>query len=432
MNKYNFETEIIKILKLNIQNHKEKALNKFLEFLKEKGTPIIESIHDDPDNSLVTIFYFAEEPTDNVLIISSILPGLTNENIEEHLLNRIGDTNLWYDTYKVRNDLKFAYHLFPNDSLLIECTERSQNRRVDKFNKNKLTLNRHGMSEVNISYVNMPNSDENLWLEERNNIPKGTITKHEFESSYFSKPRIVNVYKPFGYSNDSSPYGFITLTDGHDYINILRSEHVLNNLIADKKIPPIVAIFIDTIDNRREDLYCNDLFCSSVANEMIPWLRKKYNLSDDPQKSIICGLSLGGLTATYMGLKHSDVFGNVLCNSGSFWYNPIKSDEKKQSQVAIEKQGAELDCWMSSQIKLSSKLPLKFYMNVGVLENKETMINNSVNVKNTLKSLDYHVDFEFFKSGHDYLSWGQTLANGLISLIGYQEDKEQYTEGSVS
>lgn len=148
-------------------------------------------------------------------------------------------------------------------------------------------------------------------------------------------------------------------------------------------------------------------------------LRKKYNLSDNPQKAIIGGLSLGGLTATYMGLKHSEVFGNVLCKSGSFWYKPIKSDEKKQYQVEIEKRGSELDCWMSEQIKLSPKLPLKFYMNVGVLENKQTMINNSVNVKKTLESLDYHVDFEFFKSGHDYLSWGQTLATGLISLIGY-------------
>ncbi|WDV48145.1 hypothetical protein PV797_10710 [Clostridiaceae bacterium M8S5] len=78
---------------------------------------------------------------------------------------------------------------------------------------------------------------------------------------------------------------------------------------------------------------------------------------------------------------------------------------------------------MSVQIKSSPKLPLKFYMNVGVLENKQTMINNSVNVKNTLESLGYHVDFEFFKSGHDYLSWGQTLATGLISLIGYHDER---------
>ncbi|NMM63600.1 esterase family protein [Clostridium sp. P21] len=174
----------------------------------------------------------------------------------------------------------------------------------------------------------MTNSGENFWLEEKIDIPKGTITKYEFESSYFIEPRGINVYKPSGYNKDSSPYGFITLTDGYDYINVLKAEQVLNNLIADKKIPPIVAIFIDSTDKRSEDLSCNDLFCNSVANEMIPWLKEKYNLSKDPQKAVIGGLSLGGLTTTYMGLKHSEVFRNVLCQSGSFWYKPIKSDKK--------------------------------------------------------------------------------------------------------
>ncbi|NRT35761.1 alpha/beta hydrolase-fold protein [Clostridium beijerinckii] len=424
MTKCNVETELIKKLKLNIQNDEKKALNEFLEFLKKKGNPIIEPIIDETDYSLVTIFHFAEQPINNVLMISRILPALTDENIEEHLLNRISDTNLWYGTYKVRNDIKFSYNLFPNDSLIIGCQERYKNMIADKFNKNKLTFDRPGCFMVETPYVNMPNSEENFWLEERINIPKGTIIKLEFESSYFIKPRVINIYKPYGYSRDSQPYGFIALTDGYDYINVLKAEQALNNLIDDKKIPPIVAIFIDTIDKRSEDLSCNDLFCSSVANEMIPWIRERYNLSEDPQNAIIGGSSLGGLTATYMGLKHSEVFGNVLCQSGSFWYKPTKSDEKKKCKVELEKKSSELDCWMSRQIKLSPKLPLKFYMNIGVLENKQRMINNSLNVKNTLESLGYHVDFEFFKSGHDYLSWGQTLATGLISLIGYQDDKE--------
>lgn len=417
MSKYKLETELIKEIKLNIRNNNEKALSEFLEDLKEKGNPIIEPINDEPDKSLVTIFYVADEPINNVLIMSSILSELTDENFEEHLLEQIGHTNLWYGTYKVRNDVKFTYFLFPNDSLIVECKERHKKMREDKFNKNKVTFNRPGFPQMKLQYVIMPKADENFWLEERNNIPKGSITKHEFKSSYFAESRVVNVYKPAGYTEESSPYGFITLTDGHDYINVLKAEQALNNLIADKKIPPIVAIFIDTLHKRREDLYCNDLFCSSVANELIPWLREKYNLSKDPQKAIIGGLSLGGLTATYMGLKHSDVFGNVLCKSGSFWHRPINSDE--ENQVELENKGDELDCWMSEQIKLSPKLPLRFYMNIGVLENKQRMINNSLNVKKTLESLDYHVDFEFFKSGHDYLSWGQTLATGLISLIGY-------------
>lgn len=420
MIKYNLEAEIIKRLKSKIQSDGKNAVNEFLEFLKERGNPIIETIKDERENSLVTIFHYAEQPINNVLIMTPILPGVTEGNIQDHLLHPIGDTNLWYATYKVRNDIKFTYSLFPNDSLVIDCKERVKNMKADKFNKNKLTFNRPGTSIVEISYVEMSNCDKNFWAEERLDIPKGTITKHEFESSYFIEPRVVNVYKPYGYSEDLAPYGFITLTDGHDYINVLKAEQVLNNLIADKKIPPIVAIFVDSTDKRSQELSCNDLFCSSVANEMIPWLREKYNLSEDPKKAIIGGLSLGGLTATYMGLNHSHVFGNVLCKSGSFWYKPIESDEKQQYQGEVGKRDLEPNCWMSEQIKLSTKLPLKFYVTVGVLEHRKAMIKNALDVKNTLEDLGYQVEFEYFKSGHDYLSWGEMLGKGLISLVGYE------------
>lgn len=62
--------------------------------------------------------------------------------------------------------------MFPNDSILIGCKERYKNMRADKFNKNKLTFNRPDSFKVEIPYVNMPNSDENFWLEERINIQK--------------------------------------------------------------------------------------------------------------------------------------------------------------------------------------------------------------------------------------------------------------------
>ncbi|HAK41571.1 MAG TPA: hypothetical protein DCM59_01045, partial [Clostridium sp.] len=86
-----------------------------------------------------------------------------------------------------------------------------------------------------------------------------------------------------------------------------------------------------------------------------------YNISNKACEAIIGGLSLGGLTATYLGLKHSEVFGNVLSQSGSYWYKPKDYD------------GYEPDCWINTEFKAIDKLPLKFYLNVGVLEHKEGM-----------------------------------------------------------
>jgi enterochelin esterase family protein len=39
-------------------------------------------------------------------------------------------------------------------------------------------------------------------------------------------------------------------------------------------------------------------------------------------------------------------------------------------------------------------------------------------MREALLKKNYDVIYEEFKSGHDYLCWGETLANGLISLIG--------------
>jgi enterochelin esterase-like enzyme len=48
------------------------------------------------------------------------------------------------------------------------------------------------------------------------------------------------------------------------------------------------------------------------------------------------------------------------------------------------------------------------------------MIGTNIKLKDVLISKGYTVDFEYFNSGHDYLSWGETLANSLISLVGIE------------
>lgn len=40
------------------------------------------------------------------------------------------------------------------------------------------------------------------------------------------------------------------------------------------------------------------------------------------------------------------------------------------------------------------------------------------NMRDVLSNKGYSVAYENFPSGHDYLGWGETLATGLIALIG--------------
>ncbi len=403
MEKSPLKNKRIMELEQKLQQGDYEALKGFWKTMERDGAPLIEEIEEDPENDLVTFVYKAEEDLDNVVFIPPV--GMTN--LQENKMERLLQTDLWYITYKVRNDIYFGYYFSPNDSFDEDWQKRQDNLDQDRFNKNVTEFKgEEGKKDIIRPYVIMPKAKERVWVKERMDVQKGLLHEHNFQSKNLEKLRRVRVYTPYGYKENNEPYGFLVLTDGDEYINILSAATILDNLIADKRIPPIVAIFIDSTEARMEELKCNDTFGDIIVDELIPWIKDKYNISNKAAEAVIGGLSLGGLTAAYLGLRHSEVFGNVLSQSGSYWYRPESY------------QGTESDCWLSTQFEEIDKLPLKFYLNIGVIENKERMIDTNIKFRDVLLAKGYAVDFEEFMSGHDYLCWGETLANGLISLIG--------------
>ncbi|MBW9157921.1 alpha/beta hydrolase-fold protein [Clostridium tagluense] len=400
MGKSLLKSKMIMELNEKIQQGNNQAMEEFLCEIKSNGAPLVERIDGDSENSLVTYVYKQHEDIENILLIHID----EFENYLENKMERLVGTDLWYKTYKMNNELRFSYKFSVNDALDDDFEKRASNLEYDKLNKNKLVFkDSEGIVDRIDSYVIMPSAKEQFWIKERNDTSKGVLYKHKYHSKKLDNYRSVWVYTPFGYTQENTEYGFLLLTDGDAYINVLSATTVLDKLIVDKKIPPIVTIFVDSNDDRYKELTCNDTFVDFLTEEIVPWVRDNYAISCKPEQAIIGGSSLGGLTATYVGLKKCEVFGNVLSQSGSYWYKP---------------EGSKEDNWLSSKFREIDKLPLKFYLNVGVLEHKDMMIDTNITLRDTLRDKGYTVQFEEFKSGHDYLSWGETLANGLISLIG--------------
>lgn len=401
------ESPVIMKLKEKIELGNNEAVQVFWNNIEKANAPLIEKIDGDLENSLVTFVYKGNEDIENIVLI----PPIGRDNLLENKMEKFLDTNIWYASYEINNKLRFKYSFSVNDSFDINCEKRWDNLECDKLNKNKLVFKDENEEDDEVdSYVVMPNAGEEFWVKERNDIHKGIIHEHKFYSENVERARRVIIYTPYGYNEDDKPYKFLVLTDAEEYINVLSARNVIDNLITDKKIEPIVVIFIGSIGMRSKELSCDDTFVEMIVNELLPWIRNNYNISSQAYEAIIGGLSLGGLTASYLGLKHSEVFGNVLSQSGAYWYKPKDYD------------GYEPDCWISTKFKAIDKLPLKFYLNVGVLEHKEGMIGTNNILKDVLIGKGYDVYFEYFNSGHDYLSWGETLANGLISLIGINKN----------
>jgi enterochelin esterase family protein len=66
-------------------------------------------------------------------------------------------------------------------------------------------------------------------------------------------------------------------------------------------------------------------------------------------------------------------------------------------------------------------------MNVGRLEifSDCDLVADNRHMKEVLENVGYPIHYAEFSGGHDYIAWQDTLAEGLISLLGQQANDER-------
>jgi enterochelin esterase-like enzyme len=105
------------------------------------------------------------------------------------------------------------------------------------------------------------------------------------------------------------------------------------------------------------------------------------------------------------------VFGNVLSQSGSFWWSPAGEKEAE---------------WVTRQFASSKLLPIRVHLDVGLFEdlpapNSLTVTNLVANrhFRDVLRARGYSIDYSEFSGGHEFVNWQGSLAAGLIDLCGH-------------
>ena len=263
----------------------------------------------------------------------------------------------------------------------------------------------------------LPGAPPQPWIVRNDKIPAGKVHKHKIVSNLLKNERNLSVYTPPGYGANGKPYALLVLFDEGAYLNNVPTPVILDNLIAAGKIPPMVAVLIanPSQETRNKELPPNPQFADFLATELLPWVQAHYTRDERSEADDRGGSSFGGIAATYAGLRHPEIFGNVLCQSGSFWWAPerIGPDVDATSETG----------WLAKEFIKSPKLPLKFWMDAGVFEvdsrgNGGAILEPSRHMRDVLLAKGYEVHYQQFNSGHDYLNWRGTLADGLIALVG--------------
>jgi enterochelin esterase family protein len=181
-----------------------------------------------------------------------------------------------------------------------------------------------------------PNSELRmpLWkvdpaLEQRSDISHGKVqTEILFESRSLGYQITYSVYLPHG-QHDNLPV--IYVTDGFEYMHPKMGNMItiLDNLIADKKITPVMAIFIDhrepvnRSNNRRMDeLAMSEKYLTFFTEEFIPLIEQSYPVAKGRENRAILGTSMGGLTSAYFIFSRPEIFGMAGIQSPAFWTKP--------------------------------------------------------------------------------------------------------------
>lgn len=197
-------------------------------------------------------------------------------------------------------------------------------------------------------------------------VPQGTVNgPHVIPSeAYPGTQHTYSVYVPAQYDK-TKPAALMVFQDGHAFLREdgdVRATNVLNNLIHRRELPVMIAVFInpgrkpdqpepnarewgDRTTNRGQEYNAlDDKYARVVCDELLPELKKTYNISDDPEMRGIGGASSGAIAAFTVAWEKPDQFRKVLSLIGSFtnirgghkYADIVKDAEKKPIRVFFQ------------------------------------------------------------------------------------------------
>jgi enterochelin esterase-like enzyme len=163
----------------------------------------------------------------------------------------------------------------------------------------------------------------------------------------------------------------------------------------------MIAVLIDNPpgDTRSRELPCNPTVADFLNFELVPWVRRLFNVTNDPQQTVVGGSSYGGLAAAYAGLRHPETFGNILSQSGAYAWTPPRNDNPDDFDPTAEPN------WLANQYIMSPRLPLRFYMDAGSDESDlgdyHGILEPSRHMRDVLLAKGHEVHYQEFVGGHD-------------------------------
>jgi enterochelin esterase-like enzyme len=253
-------------------------------------------------------------------------------------------------------------------------------------------------------------------------VPRGRIIgPNTLPSSVFpGNQHTYYVYVPAQY-DPAQPTALIIMNDGQAMMaepGDVQAQNVLDNLIYRREIPVMLGVFINPgrTPQQPEPIPSNwgdkttiradeynpptDKYARVIVDELMPALRKDYNISPDPNLHAIMGSSSGGCAAFGVAWFRPDDFRKVITFVGSF--TDIRGEYVYPELVAA-----------------SERKPIRIFLQDGRNDNrnpgdpKKDWFYQNVRLVKALTEKDYEVNYTWGIGNHGQKQGGAVFPSML-------------------
>lgn len=340
---------------------RNEIIEDYIRALQAYGRAVIE-------DSTIHFIYFGKAKR------VSLASDLNGWSPASDTLARVPKTDLFYLSKTLHPAARFEYKLVVDSTWILDPLNKQQ------------AIGGYGPN----SEIWMPDYSPSKDIEYREGIPHGRIDSLLITSKHLKRSHPVFVYVPPEYKKLSRKrYPVIFVMDGGEYITLALMPNVLDNLIDDGRIEPVIAVFVDPRTNIKDastskrmfDYTLSDTFVNFMVDEVRTRVMRKYRIQKHPGQTGIMGASLGGLIATYAAFTRPDVFGLCAAQSPSYWW-------KNAAIISL--------------IDSTERRPIRVYIDTGTIRDAQEHASKMYGV---LQRRGYDVFYREYPEGHNWVNW---------------------------
>ncbi|MFN8375898.1 MAG: alpha/beta fold hydrolase [Anaerolineae bacterium] len=277
---------------------------------------------------------------------------------------------------------------------------------------------------------------------------EGTVMRVDFDSTTLNRVYQYNVYLPAGYENSDVSYPVIYLLHGRgDTMDAwLNVRDVLDEMITNGTIPPLIAIMPDMPSSERASYYVDSLYTGTLyraeavetafINDLIPQVDASYRTLAQRESRLIGGYSMGGYGALRYVMAHPELFSGALVLSPAVYVPLPPSDSSTREFGAFGAGDSLFDDAVYQSLNYpalvepltASGQGITMFIAVGDDEWKNPSPQDYLHdldmeahmVYNTITRIPNVLsEFRVYDGGHDWQVWRRGFIEGMPYLMRY-------------